>query len=421
MTTTSSFPRRRESSGSVRLGDVLCDIQTGKSFLTSEVLARPDELAVLKVSAVSWSRFLPDEAKALTGEYEPAESHKVKHGDLLISRANTMELVGAAVLVDRDYPMRLLSDKTLRLVVDESRASKEYLLFALRSSQAREHIEHFATGTSDSMRNISQDTIKAIPLTLPPLDEQRRIAARLKAQLAEVEIARQAAQAQVRDAGLLRCRLLQMAFESLLSNHNRDARMKNVCAISAGGTPHRGNTAFFGGDIPWVKTLDLNFGLVTATEERISREAFAAIRGEMLPVGTVMVAMYGGAGTIGKSGILGIEACSNQAVCSLQPDRNRLSSKFLHEWICYIRPEWMRLSGGNRKDPNINKSIVENMTLPLPPIGEQRQFVQRLQSQLSEASVIAQAAAAQLAEIERLPQRLLAQAFDPSTPQGDVT
>ena len=71
------------------LGDVLLDIQAGKSFQTAEVLARPDELGVLKVSAITWSEFKAEEAKALSGQYEPAESHKVCGGDFLISRANT--------------------------------------------------------------------------------------------------------------------------------------------------------------------------------------------------------------------------------------------------------------------------------------------------------------------------------------------
>jgi len=398
-------------SASITLGDVLTDIQTGKSFQTSEIPARPDELGVLKVSAISWSKFRDEEAKALIGSYAPDESHKVKHGDLLISRANTKELVGAVVLVERDYPFRLLSDKTLRLLLDEGRIHKEYLLFALRSSQARAHIEHFATGTSDSMRNISQDVIKAIPLWLPSLPRQRQIAARLKAQLAEVETARQATLVQVREAELLCRSVLQTTFDALLGRYDRSLCLKDVCAISSGGTPSRGNAAYFRGDIPWVKTLDLNLDVVTETEEKISPEAFRAIRGELLPIGTVMVAMYGGAGTIGKSGVLGIRACTNQALCALQPDADRLDSEFLHEWIRYIRPEWMRLSGGNRKDPNINKSVVENMTLPLPKQDEQRRIVARLKSQLAEADAIAQAAAAQLKEIEGLPQKLLAQAF----------
>jgi type I restriction enzyme S subunit len=195
-----------------KLGDVLCRIETGKSFLTAEVLARPDQLAVLKVSAVSWDTFRPEQAKVVVG-YEPEERHRIRAGDFLISRANTRELVGAVVRVEQDHPLRLLSDKTLRLVINEARASPDYLLFALRSSAARTHIEAHATGTSDSMRNISRDVIAATPIWLPDLDVQRRIAARLKAQLAAVEQARKAAQAQLADLEALPARLLAMAFD----------------------------------------------------------------------------------------------------------------------------------------------------------------------------------------------------------------
>ena len=196
------------------LTDVLLDIQAGKSFQTSEVLARPDELGVLRVSAVTWSEFRAEEAKALMDTYEPEESHKIRKGDLLISRANTKEFVGAVVLVGRDYPFRLLSDKTLRLVVNEDRVCKEYLLFALRSPKARGHIERLATGTSDSMRNISQGVIKSIPFHLPKLAEQRQIAACLKAQLAEIKKVSLAAEMQLRDIEQFPNRILAQEFEN---------------------------------------------------------------------------------------------------------------------------------------------------------------------------------------------------------------
>lgn len=176
------------------LGDVLLGIETGKSFQTSETLAREDELGVLKVSAVTWSEFRPNEAKAVV-EYAPAEHHRVRAGDLLISRANTRELVGAVACADKDYPYRLLSDKILRLVINPDLADKEYLMFAIRSRLARDFIENSATGTSDSMRNIGQDTIRAIPVRLPPLERQRAMAGRLRDELALIDRARVAAQA----------------------------------------------------------------------------------------------------------------------------------------------------------------------------------------------------------------------------------
>lgn len=196
------------------LGDVLLGIEAGKSFQTTEAMARHDELGVLKVSAVSWTAFRPDEAKAVVG-YEPEEQHRVRSGDLLISRANTKELVGAVVLVEKDYPFRLLSDKTLRLIIAFERADKNYLLYALRSGAARKHIEHFATGTSESMRNIAQGVITSIPIMLPDIDEQMRITRTLKTQLAAAEEAWQAAQAQLNEIRLLKTQALKAVFAAI--------------------------------------------------------------------------------------------------------------------------------------------------------------------------------------------------------------
>jgi len=267
-----------------------------------------------------------------------------------------------------------------------------------------------------AMLHFTKEAMEGYEILLPSLKDQNRIADRLQAKLAAVEEARQAAQAQLDDAGLLEEGIRDQAFKGLLADWPREQKLSDVCAISAGGTPSRGNPVYFHGNIPWVKTLDLNFGTVADTEEKITQDAFRSIRGELLPSGTVMVAMYGGVGTIGKSGILGLAACTNQAVCALQPRRDVLDSQFLHEWIRYVRPEWMKLAGGNRKDPNINKSIVEAMTLPLPSLAEQFKFRSRLCAQLAEARSVVDAAYRQLAEIELLPSRLLAQAFGPSAP-----
>lgn len=193
------------------LGDVLTRIEAGKSFQTTERLAASDEVGVLKVSAVTWADFRPQEAKATEGSYEPSPHHRVRKGDILITRANTKELVGAVVHVDADYPNRLLSDKTLRLVVDETRISHGFLLQALRMPDARKHIEGNATGTSDSMRNIAQDTIKAIPLPLPPLAEQKRIESFLSVKARAIGIATSAASEELATIKSLPAALLRQA------------------------------------------------------------------------------------------------------------------------------------------------------------------------------------------------------------------
>jgi type I restriction enzyme S subunit len=158
------------------VGDVLLDIETGKSVKTKERPAQSGETGILKVSAVTWGEFRPKENKAVLDDYDPGDCPRVEDGDLLISRANTRDLVGAPVLVSGHHSNLLLSDKILRLVSDDARIEKRYLARALRSAASRRHFESRAGGTSGSMTNITQEDIRSAPLPLPPLDEQRRIA-----------------------------------------------------------------------------------------------------------------------------------------------------------------------------------------------------------------------------------------------------
>jgi type I restriction enzyme S subunit len=163
----------------VSLGTLLQQIEAGHS---PKALGRPadsHEAGVLKVSAVSWGEFLPEENKALPQGYPLDSSITVNAGDLLISRANTAELVGAVVLVQEAHPNLMLSDKTLRLVPFASEISKEYLLFSLRTRWVRDIFEEDATGTSDSMRNLSQEKIRSAPIALAPIAEQQEIARQL--------------------------------------------------------------------------------------------------------------------------------------------------------------------------------------------------------------------------------------------------
>lgn len=160
-----------------RLGSLLQRIEAGKSPLTLDRPARSGEYGVLKVSAVSWGEFRPKENKAIPADFDVTGVPTVSAGDLIISRANTTELVGAAVVANEDHPQLLLSDKTLKLIPNKDIIWPKYLLYALRTPRVRRHIEAHATGTSDSMRNISQSNLCAAEIPLPALSEQMRIAA----------------------------------------------------------------------------------------------------------------------------------------------------------------------------------------------------------------------------------------------------
>jgi len=156
----------------------------------------------------------------------------------------------------------------------------------------------------------------------------------------------------------------------------------NFAHVVSGGTPLRDRREYFQGLIPWVKTLDLNCEHVRSTEERITEDALLSFGGTVNPIGSVMVAMYGGAGTIGKSGVLAIPAATNQAVASILPNPAVFDSDFIHFQVQHMRPAWMRFSQGNRKDPNINKGVVERMQVWLPDLHKQQSVAANLRAKL---------------------------------------
>lgn len=159
-------------------GTVLKKILAGRSVRTLDRVANDGEFGILKVSAVTWGEFRSRENKAMPSDFAPGEQWpRALRGDLLITRANTRELVGAPVMVEGDHPTLLLSDKLLKLVPDASKVDSRYLMHALRAPAAKIHFESRAGGSSGSMTNITQEDIRSAPIPLRPIEEQRRIAA----------------------------------------------------------------------------------------------------------------------------------------------------------------------------------------------------------------------------------------------------
>jgi type I restriction enzyme S subunit len=140
-------------------------ISAGKSYCASAAPAGPDEWGIIKVSAMTRGEFRATENKAVPASRADPR-FQIRAGDLLVSRANTAEYVGACVLVPEDVrPRLLLSDKSLRIEPNDS-VSPEWLWRALQTPTARRQISHLATGTKNSMRNISQGALLGVELPL---------------------------------------------------------------------------------------------------------------------------------------------------------------------------------------------------------------------------------------------------------------
>lgn len=143
--------------------------------------------AVLKAGAANAGVFRPEENKELPEEATPRPDVVVREGDLLVSRANTRDLVGSAAVVEGDYPRLMLCDKLYAFELDTDRALPRFVAAVLGSRRWRSLIEIEATGASHSMLNVSQADIVNLPMPLPPLDEQGRVVAYLGEQTTKID------------------------------------------------------------------------------------------------------------------------------------------------------------------------------------------------------------------------------------------
>jgi type I restriction enzyme S subunit len=141
-----------------------------------------EQWGVLKVGCVNYGRFTPEQNKALPSTLEPQPELGIRKDDLLISRANTIELVGSAAVAERDYGNLMLCDKLYRLRMDHSRLCPRFLCCFLTCEIAREPIELGATGASPSMKNIAQSAILELWFAAPNIDEQLQIVTAIQEQ-----------------------------------------------------------------------------------------------------------------------------------------------------------------------------------------------------------------------------------------------
>lgn len=150
-----------------------------------------------------------------------------------------------------------------------------------------------------------------------------------------------------------------------------NSKLGEVAEIKSGSTPLRSNPIFYeNGNIPWVKTTDLNNSFITYTEEKITTHAKARVN----PANSVLVAMYGGFNQIGRTGLLTVPAATNQALSVLNTNENEVLALYLLTWLNAKVDFWKMLAGSSRKDPNITGSDVSAFPISFPNAKEQTQI-----------------------------------------------
>lgn len=429
------------------LSEFLDAFEAGRNLRAEGRPAGDGEYGVLKISAVTWGAFRPEENKALLPEDKPRPHEVVRQGDLLISRANTSELVGAVVLVDQDHPRLMLPDKVLRLRLKPGTIDPHFALHALRTAAVRAHFRANATGTSDSMRNLAQPKISAAPIAVAPVSEQRRIVEKVEELLGQVV----RATARLNRVNLILQRFRQAVLAAACSGElTREWRIDEPetagSLLSALGAARVRDEAKPDLDLPtswrWAATQSLcepsrsiTYGVIKLGEpvangvptlrssdvrplfiddrsvKRIAPAIASQYTRTFLKGGEVLVTVRGTLGGVAvvPPHMAGFNISREVAQLPLRPEIN---ANYVALAVASITSQnWLGERTKGAAYTGINIEDLRQLPIPLPPRREQDEIVLAARRLLALADNIKKRVQAASMRAEKLPEAILAKAF----------
>lgn len=319
---------------------------------------------------------------------EGEKQNKIQLGDILFTGSSeTPEEAGMSCVVadelDEDYYMnsfcfgiRLDNPKQYNL---------HYLKHVLRSNDVRKKISKSASGVTRF--NISKARFGKIQIPIPSISEQNRIVGILDTFSASINNLKEQIAQRRKQYEYYRDQLLDLEVKEGAEMKT----IKEVCKkICSGGTPSTSKKDYYGGNIPWLRTQEVDWKEIWDTDIKITEEAIANSSAKLIPKDCVIVAMYGA--TAAKVAINKIPLSTNQACCNLEIDNNISSYRYVYYWLC---KEYENLKGmGEGSQNNINGQKIKDYSIPLPSLQEQQRIVsildtfeasiQNLEAQLSQ-------------------------------------
>lgn len=240
---------------------------------------------------------------------------------------------------------------------------------------------------------IMNGEMAAIFVTFPPLLEQTAIAHFLDQKTAQIDAAIAIKEKQI---ALLKERkqiLIQQAVTQGLDPtvpmkdsgvewigkipaHWNAIKLAYIAKIDAGSTPDRSNAKYWGGDIPWIKTGEVNYSTIFETDEYISKSGLRNSSLRLAPPDTLLMAMYGQGVTRGRVAILGIAATYNQACCGMTFD-NSVDVNFA-QYFFIAAYKYIRDEGNESSQMNLSAGYISSLKMVVPPKKEQTILVKFL-------------------------------------------
>ncbi|MFH0876202.1 MAG: N-6 DNA methylase [archaeon] len=235
-----------------------------------------------------------------------------------------------------------------------------YLYYLLKTPVFQEKLKRYIKGI---IGGVSSE-IKEIKIPLPSLEVQERIVEEIENYQNIIDGAK---------------KVVDSYKPSFRIDKDWDIiELGNVCKTSSGGTPLKSKNEYFeNGTIPWINSGEVSQGFIYAAEKFITEDGLKNSSAKIFPKNTVLVAMYGA--TVGKVGILKIDASTNQAICGIYPDEKHIP-EFLFYYLLGLTDMLIKMSTGGAQ-PNISQQIIRNLKIPLPPLDIQKQIISKIEEE----------------------------------------
>ena len=293
------------------------------------------------------------------GEYP--EKIEINDGDVLISWSASL---GVYVW---NRGKALLNQHIFKVAFDKIEIDRNYFVYAVRYKLAEIGMKtHGAT-----MKHIVKKDFDATQIPYPSLKKQVEIANNLDEILKIIEARK--TELSLLD-NLIKARFVEMFGSIHESTEYPYVAVKDLTNVISGGTPSRDKSEYWeDGTIPWVKTTELQNNIIVNVDEYITEAGLNGSSAKMVPVGTVLVAMYGQGKTRGMTAYLNIEACTNQACACILPS-DRIDSMFMWKFF-ELSYEKLRSLAQGAGQPNLNGNMIKNFQVLVPPIELQKEYV----------------------------------------------
>lgn len=332
----------------------------------------------------------------------------VKSGQFILSKIDARN--GAMGLIPEDLEGAIVTNDFPTYDVDTTAILPQFLLLITTTKKFIEFAQTCSSGTTNRQR-IDLKKFLDVQIPLPPLNDadaikqglstditQEKLIAEYNQKIKEAEQAKQNAidkeveiqtylydqlglkkiEKKEANKGLTFVRFKDLSFWSLdtifysKSSRFNQKKIGLLCDISSGGTPSRSRSDYFGGNIPWIKTGELNNEVLTNTSEFITDKGLKNSSAKLYDEGSVVMAMYGA--TIGKTAKLGVKATTNQACAVMYNFSNEIVNDYL--WI-YLQSqtEVLKSMAYGSAQPNINARMIYDLEIPIPSIKEQNNLI----------------------------------------------